>query len=78
MENEFIAQSVKPGWYYINPTFFFNGSRLSLVQVWETEEASKDRVKKHKELIKQQEQMTLDFTEKDKSAVETPSTDFDN
>lgn len=77
MKNEFIAQSVRSGWYYINPTLFFNGSRLSLVQVWETEEASKERVQKHKEMIKKQEQLALEFTEKKPSEVDKPSSDFD-
>ncbi len=33
--NEFIAKTTIPHFYYINPTLFFNGNRLTLVDVWE-------------------------------------------
>lgn len=49
IKNEFIAKSVYPNVYFINPTLFFNGSRLALVEVWETEEASRERIKNFKE-----------------------------
>ena len=49
LENEFMAKSIYPNVFYINPTIFFNGSRLALVEVWETEEASKQRIKTYKE-----------------------------
>ena len=44
-----MAKSIYPNVFYINPTIFFNGSRLALVEVWETEEASKQRIKTYKE-----------------------------
>jgi hypothetical protein len=49
IKNEFIAKSIYPSTYYINPTLFFNGSRLALVEIWETEEASRARIKKFKD-----------------------------
>lgn len=57
IKNEFIAKSVFPSTYYINPTLFFNGSRLALVEVWETEEATRERIKR----FKNEQQLMLDL-----------------
>lgn len=57
IKNEFLAKSVYPNVYYINPTLFFNGNRLALVEVWETEEASKQRIQRYKEA----KQLALDI-----------------
>ena len=32
IENDFIAKSIKPGFYWLNPTLFFNGDRAFFVQ----------------------------------------------
>jgi|DEB19_MinimDraft_2_1074335.scaffolds.fasta_scaffold03867_2 hypothetical protein len=58
-ENDFIAKSVYPSTYYINPTLFFNGSRLALVEIWETQEAANERIKRFKE--GKQDQLKLDL-----------------
>lgn len=57
IKNEFIAKSIYPSTYYINPTLFFNGSRLALVEIWETEEATKERIKRFKD----EQQLRLDL-----------------
>lgn len=35
LENKIIARTTRPYWFYINPTLFFNGDRLTLVEVYE-------------------------------------------
>lgn len=57
IKNEFLAKSVYPNVYYINPTLFFNGSRLALVEVWETQEASRQRIERYKK----DRQLSLDI-----------------
>lgn len=73
LSNDFVAKSKKPNIYFINPTLFFNGDRLALVEVWESEDAMKKRIQKHKEILSEQKQTALDFGD---SATDIPSNDF--
>ena len=38
LENRFIARGSNPYKYYLNPTIFFNGDRLTLVKHFEVDE----------------------------------------
>lgn len=38
MENKFIARGPNPYKYYINPTIFFNGDRLTFIEQYEVEQ----------------------------------------
>jgi len=38
---EFIAESIMPFQYYINPTYIFNGDRLALIHLYEVEKSKK-------------------------------------
>ena len=43
IENEFIARGVNQYIYFINPTIFFNGDRLSFLEHYEIEEQKEDK-----------------------------------
>lgn len=49
VDNHFIARGPNPFVYYINPTVFFNGDRLTFVEQYELEkkEESKEKVEGH-------------------------------
>jgi len=55
-ENDFIAPHEKPNVYFINPTVFFNGDRLALVNVWEKASAAEIREK-----AQEAKQLAMDF-----------------
>ena len=40
IENKILARTVRPYWYFINPTLFFNGDRLALIDIYERETKS--------------------------------------
>lgn len=42
MENKFIARGPNPYKYYINPTIFFNGDRLTFIEQYELEKKDDD------------------------------------
>ncbi|RZK76829.1 MAG: hypothetical protein EOO85_10335 [Pedobacter sp.] len=42
MENKFIARGPNPYKYYINPTIFFNGDRLTFIEQYEVEDKNSD------------------------------------
>jgi len=41
-ENKFIARGENPFIYYINPTVFFNGDRLTFIEQYELEQKEED------------------------------------
>jgi hypothetical protein len=43
MENKFIARGPNPFKYYINPTVFFNGDRLTFVEQYELEKTTEQK-----------------------------------
>jgi hypothetical protein len=44
MENKFIARGPNPYKYYINPTIFFNGDRLTFIEQYEVESKEENLV----------------------------------
>jgi hypothetical protein len=44
MENKFIARGPNPYKYYINPTIFFNGDRLTFIEQYEVESKEENSV----------------------------------
>lgn len=42
--NKFIARGPNPYIYYLNPTIFFNGDRLTLLETYELDEESKKQI----------------------------------
>jgi hypothetical protein len=43
MENKFIARGPNPYKYYINPTIFFNGDRLTFIEQYELEKTTEQK-----------------------------------
>jgi hypothetical protein len=44
MENKFIARGPNPYKYYINPTIFFNGDRLTFIEQYEVEKGEENKI----------------------------------
>lgn len=42
LENDIIARTIRPYWFFINPTLFFNGDRITLIDVYQKQNKKLD------------------------------------
>lgn len=43
LENSILARTIRPYWFFINPTLFFNGDRMALIEIYERENKELDQ-----------------------------------
>lgn len=57
IDNKFIAESIVPNEFFINPDFVFNGDRLALIKLYEIKNKKSEAIEKAQETNEQKEEL---------------------
>ena len=64
IEKNFIAESVVPNEFFINPDYVFNGNRLALIKLYEVENKDKENENNEKEELNENKEKLREIEER--------------